>query len=427
MHSTYRTIEADVCVVGGGLLGLAHAHAARGRGLSVVVLERDSRPLGGSIRHGGHLFFSALPGEASQLAAQARASWSELLARAGAFSDDCGTVIVARSDDELAVMAAAVRDRPGSARMLSPAQVAKLVPIPTRGLAGALHGLGDLRVDPRTVAAAIARLLARDPAVRIEWRTPAQIVEPGLVLAGELRLRARAVVVCPGAETREIPVALGGEGTLRRQRVHMLRVAPPGHRRYRPALATSLTLLEQPGFAGLPGAEALRARIELEHEQLIEHGVAPVITQLPGGELIVGPSSVPETVPSPFGNERSGQRLLAAAQALLGGPCDVRERWLAAGLSAAAERGSGGSRASSDNFHVSAPLPGVRVVRAVGPLALALCHVQASDTLDGLLAPAPDGGSADGFALRDQRRVPLGVRAHPQAFRALRARPAPPA
>src|SRR5579875_3687409 len=137
-----RTIETDVCVVGAGLVGLAHAHAARRRGLNVIVLERDVRAVGGSVRHAGHLCFSALPvGGALDTAELARERWLELLRRAGAFVDEAGTVIVARNSDELAVMEAAAAEREERARMLTPDGVTELAQIPVRGLVGGFHGM----------------------------------------------------------------------------------------------------------------------------------------------------------------------------------------------------------------------------------------------------------------------------------------------
>src|SRR5262249_55238092 len=147
-----RTIETDVCVVGAGLIGLAHAHAARRRGLSVVVLERDVRAVGGSVRHAGHLFFSALPvGGALDTAELARERWLELARNAGAWFTGGGTVVVARHGDELAVMEAAAAERGDRARMLTTEQVAALAPIARSGVVGGFHGARDLRVDPRSV------------------------------------------------------------------------------------------------------------------------------------------------------------------------------------------------------------------------------------------------------------------------------------
>src|SRR5262249_42608456 len=79
-----RTIEADVCVVGAGIVGLAHALEARKRGLRVAVLERDARAVGASVRNFGHGIVCAMDdGEAFEFALAARERWLELGARAG--------------------------------------------------------------------------------------------------------------------------------------------------------------------------------------------------------------------------------------------------------------------------------------------------------------------------------------------------------
>jgi glycine/D-amino acid oxidase-like deaminating enzyme len=48
-------LPADLVVVGAGVVGLAHAIEARARGLSVVVVERDARAVGASVRNFGHV------------------------------------------------------------------------------------------------------------------------------------------------------------------------------------------------------------------------------------------------------------------------------------------------------------------------------------------------------------------------------------
>ncbi|MDE3130890.1 MAG: FAD-dependent oxidoreductase, partial [Acidobacteriota bacterium] len=141
-----RTIETDVCVVGAGLIGLVHAHEARRRGLSVVLLERDMRARGASVRHAGHLFFSALAsGDALDGALLARERWLDLARRAGLLADDAGTLIVARNRDELDVMEGAAADPDRRARILTAAEIEALAPIPARGLAGGFHATSDLR------------------------------------------------------------------------------------------------------------------------------------------------------------------------------------------------------------------------------------------------------------------------------------------
>lgn len=378
----------------------------------MIVLERDVRAVGGSVRHGGHLFFSALPvGGALDTAELARERWLELTRQAGAFVDEAGTVIVARNSDEVSVMEAAAAERDQRARMLTPSEVIGLAPIPGGGVVGGFHGARDLRVDPRSVTAALARLLARDESARIEWSTQVNEVEPGLVHAGPLRIRAQAIVVCPGSGQRALPAALRtreAERTL--GRLQMLRVAAPTGRRFRPALATGLSLLRYPAFAAQPGAAQLHARLELEHPELVERGIQVLVTQLPGGDLVIGESRTLENVAVPFATERAYRLLLEQAQALLGCDLEVRQRWLGAET---ALRASG----PADDFWVTAPLPGVRVVQSVSPLAMAVCHVKASEVLSELLLEGATfgNGGVQKIVVTDQRRS-SGVRAHPEAF-----------
>lgn len=414
-------------MVGAGLIGLAHAHAARRRGLSVVVLERDVRAVGGSVRHAGHLFFSALPvGGALDTAELARERWLELLHEAGAFATEAGTLIVARHGDELAVMEEAAAEREQRARLLTPDQVAELAPVSLSGVVGGFHGARDLRVDPRTVSAALARLLMRDGRARLEWGAHVHDVEPGIVHTDQLSVRAQAIVVCPGADDRALPPAVSPGGVGRTLcRTQMLRLAAPTRRRYRPVLATGLTLLRHPAFTALPGAFELRARLELEKPELVERGAQLLVAQLPDGDLIVGETRAYENVLVPFAAERGYKLLLAEAEGLLGITPEVRQRWLGTEASLGAE--------SLDvDFSVTAPIPGVRLVLSVSPLAMALCHLKASEVLSELLLEGARPGIAAGaisenadvpeFVLADRRPAATGVRAHAEAFRARPAR-----
>jgi len=152
---------------------------------------------------------------------------------------ESGSVIVARHEDELEVMAGAARDERRGARVITREEVAELAPIPIDGVVGALHARRDIRVDPRRAVAGLASLLEQDPGARVIWNAHAHGADPGRVDA------------C---------------------RLQMLRVAGPGGRRYAPALLTGLSLLRYPAFTAQPGCERVRARITEERPELVAAG-----------------------------------------------------------------------------------------------------------------------------------------------------------
>lgn len=392
MPDVLTHLKADVCVIGAGMVGLAHAIEARRRGLRVVVLERDSAAVGASVRNFGHLFFASQPdGPALSLALRSRERWLEVAGAAGLTLIPAGTLIVARAEDELAVLAAAAAAEPARrARLLTPIEAGRLAPLPIDGLSGALHSPLDLRVDPRTAVARLAHWLDRDPEVTLCWSTTLGAVSSGVVegwtTAGartRVQVTAPRVIVCPGPDYRTLaPELAAGLEPLTRCRLQMLRVGAPAGRRYAPALATGLSLIRYPAFADRPETAALRARLEAERPELIERGIHLLVTQLPDGDLIVGDSHTYADTLTAFGEETIDVLLLAEAARLLGVErLSVRERWLGVYPSVAA--GSGGAGAP---FRVTAPLGGVRVVENVAGIGMTLAMGFAAEVLNGVEA-----------------------------------------
>ena len=380
-----REINADVCVVGAGVVGLAHAHEARSRGLSVVVLERSDRALGASVRNFGHGCLAAMAdGPALLCGLESRGRWIELAARCDLELALTGTVVVARRPDELAVLEALSRDRRRGARVVDPDEIAELVPIPTTGLVGGLHATLDYRVNPRQAVARLAGLLERDEDAVVVWGELVNEVLPGQVRSANIRVSAPTLVLCPGPDFGTLPPNLRP----RRRRLtlcklQMLRVRSPGGRRYGPALMTGLSLLRYPGFTSLPEAEAVRARITASRPELVEAGIHLIVTQLPDGDLIVGDSHEYRDTPPPFDQERVWRLLLDEACSLLGcTDLEVVERWH--GVYPVAP---------GDPFLVEEPLPGVYLVEVVSGIGMTTSLGLARRVFD-QLAPEPRAAAA---------------------------------
>jgi len=324
--------------------------------------SNGDRAVGASVRNFGHGFIAAMAdGEGLECALEARERWLELGRRAGIEVLECGSVIVARHEDELEVMAGAGRDERRGARVITRAEVAEPAPIPIDGVVGALHARREIRVDPRRAVAGLASLLEHDPGARVLWNAHVHAAEPGRVDADDVAVRAPLAIFCPGPDYRALPAELRPRrAALTLCRLQMLRVAGPGGRRYTPALLTGLSLLRYPAFTAQRGSERVRARIAEERPELVAAGIHLIVAQLPGGDPIVGDTHEYADTVSRFRDERLDRLVLAEATALLGVErLDVREHWQGVYPSM-----------PGDPFLVAEPLAGVWVVEVVSGVGM---------------------------------------------------------
>lgn len=362
--------RADLAVVGAGIVGLAHAVEAVQRGLSVIVVERDEWATGASVRNFGHGCITAQEGVVLDYALAARATWLRLAKEAGFWLDDSGTVVVARADDEQAVLAELAQRRGEQVVLLGPDEITPRVPV-----AGAVGGAWfplDVRVDAREAVHAVATWLAGN-GVEFRWGTTVHTVEPGELSTSRGRITADRIVVAIGHDVDRHFPDLAGQHGVRRCALHMLRVRNPHRRGIEPAVLTGLSMLRYDAFAQCPSHGAVRARIERESPELVAAEVNLMFTQRPDGDLTVGDTHSYATTHDPFNAEALDEQLLTETARLLGVPrLDVRERWR--GVYAAAPQ----------PFLVATPAPGVRVVSVTSGIGMTTAFGLAPSVLDDL-------------------------------------------
>src|ERR1700683_5512159 len=97
--------HAKVAVIGGGILGLAHAYVAARRGHSVVLCERHRAATGASIRNFGMIWPIGQPaGEMHRMALRSREIWLEALPASRVNYRPTGSLHVAHQPDEADVL-----------------------------------------------------------------------------------------------------------------------------------------------------------------------------------------------------------------------------------------------------------------------------------------------------------------------------------
>src|SRR5215472_3068535 len=97
----------DLAVIGGGIIGLAHAYIAAKAGKRVAVIEKDVRANGASIRNFGFITVTGQErGDSWRLARRTRDVWAEVAPKADIRLEQQGLYLTARSSEALAVIEA---------------------------------------------------------------------------------------------------------------------------------------------------------------------------------------------------------------------------------------------------------------------------------------------------------------------------------
>ena len=320
----------DLAVVGAGIVGLATALAALRRGLKVVVIDRDARANGASVRNFGFVTVTGQErGTMWQRARRSREVWREVARAAHIPILHTGLWMCVRRPEALAVLEEFLAtEMAEGCRLLSAADAQRRCP----SLGGAatlavLESSLELRVESREAIPRLAAWLESRGVEFLREHTVTDIQVP-LVATSRCALRAERVAVCPGDDFNGLYAERLARFGLTRCKLQMLRLADPGFR-LPAALMSDLGLGRYPGYADLAAAGPLKARLAHEQPLHLEHGVHLIVVQSADGSLVVGDSHHYAATPDPFAQRQVDELIMEEFRAALGvEPPPVLERWI---------------------------------------------------------------------------------------------------
>ncbi len=326
--------KIDAIVVGAGIIGVAVAYHLASRGRRVLVLEKEERAIGASVRNLGQIWPIGQPlGKMRDLALRSRDLWCSVLSDADIWFNRCGSLHLAYSMDELAVLqefaelasnskeAPRVIDESGALR-LSP-------PIRADGLLGALYSESELSVDPRTTVHQLTAFLQGKMGVEFRFGQTVVGVEPGVVKTQNEEIECEDIYLCLGPTVGNLyPDLIWGRGT-KLCKLQMLRVKPkdPAYK-IGTHLCAGLTSLHYSNFAECPSLPALRARLEREWPQQLQHHIHLLVSQHQDGTITIGDSHEYGFSFSPFSDEAIDRLILDYLDTFLpNSEYEIVQRW----------------------------------------------------------------------------------------------------
>jgi len=281
-----------ILIVGGGIIGTAHAFEAIKAGHQVIQLERDEVARSASVRNFGLVWVSGRKSGAElQAAVRARQLWDEIhLAIPEMLFRANGSLTLAINKEEIAVMEECLRKEDASLRqwqILDREETQKINPALRGNYLASLWCPLDATVEPGSVLHSMREHLLRNE--RYLWRNNLDVVDvhssesKAVIVArnGEV-FEGDIAIICPGADHTSLFKEQLDTAPLRRVRLQMMSTAPLDE-----VLTTSIA--DGDSMRYYPGYEVpMRDNLPPQHHIASTNHMQLLMVQRADGSLTIG-------------------------------------------------------------------------------------------------------------------------------------------
>jgi FAD dependent oxidoreductase TIGR03364 len=372
--------RADVAVVGGGILGLAHAYVLARNKHRVVLFERRPSAKGASVRNFGMIWPIGQPaGEMHRIALRSREIWLEALNAARLGFRPTGSLHVAHHQDEAEVLREFAEIGPPAGYeccWLDPDEARRRSQaVQEHNLQGALWSATEITVDPRDVAAHF-RAYLQELGVECRYGSMVKRIELPIVETSVECWEVESAIVCTGDDFETLYPEVFAASGLTRCKLQMMRTGPqPDGWQLGPALAAGLTLRFYKAFAICTSTlPKLKARIASEKPEYDRWGIHVLASQTADGAVTLGDSHEYGLDLSIFDRTLIDDLILSEARTFLKLPSwQIAERWHGV-YALDPER----------PFFEAEPAPRVRIITAPGGSGMTLSFGLAEQTVEAI-------------------------------------------
>ena len=329
------TESYDIAIIGGGIMGLAHAYHAANAGLKTVVFERDAQGQGASVRNFGMLAIVAqAPGVQLDSARQSLKIWQELAAETGLSLTQAGCLFLARAPEEMAVLeecAAAQTKDDLALTLLAKSDLPDFCPhLHDDQMLGGIWSPDAWKVDQRQALQKITQWLCTERGVTFHFNTPVNKVETGQLETPTGTFKAKQIILCGGDDFATLFPNEFAKSGITRCRLQMQRTVPqPSSFQLKPFVLGGLSLPRYTSFAECPSLPELVAYQEKFYPRYIKHGIHVIAAQETDGSITVGDSHAYGVAPNGNAVQDIDDLIQAEVNAMIALPNPkIADRWL---------------------------------------------------------------------------------------------------
>jgi FAD dependent oxidoreductase TIGR03364 len=289
--------QFDIAVVGGGILGVAHAYHALEKGLRVAVVEKDPAPSGATVRNFGQIVPSGMDARWQAYGRKSLTIYRQLQSRTDITLRQGGSIYLASDEEEMTLLEELHRinrEQDYTSDLLTKVECLDRYPgLHPPYVKGGLYFPDEVTLDPRRAIHRIIALLREDE--RFSY-FPATWVRGIEGTAGHYRLInnrrqaiiAEKVIVCSGSDFQSLFPDVFEDSPLQSVKLQML-LTRPQRIGIRGSVLTGWTIRRYESFRACPSYTGIKAKEDPDayHRRM---GVHILFKQADDGSVIIGDS-----------------------------------------------------------------------------------------------------------------------------------------
>lgn len=288
-------MSKSAIVIGAGIVGLATAKALAVRGYKVIVLERNEKAVGASIRNFGMVWPIGQPsGQMYERAMLSKSIWKEICDEAKIWHDEVGSLHLAYDELEQKVLEeffeAAEKER--NCELLNADEtIMKSKAVVSKNLRCSVFSEDEMIVDPRETISKIPAYLNEKYDVQFHWNSGVTKVFYPNVWVGKKLYEADEIFICSGADFENLFPEVFGELPMTKCKLQMMKIeAQQDGWRIGPSLCGGLSLAHYKSFEAAESLPLLKEKFREELPEYMQWGIHVMVSQNQKGELTIGDS-----------------------------------------------------------------------------------------------------------------------------------------
>ncbi len=290
--------KIDVIVIGGGVLGTFHAYHALLKGYKVCLVEKDQIPRGATTQNFGQVVPSGMGYKWQKWGRESLQIYQEIQSKFDISIRQNGTVYLASDDDEerlLVELRSLNNDNGYPSKMLTKKECLRKYPgLRSSYVTAGLFFPQEVTVEPRIMIHRLQHYMVE--VLNLVFKTHFLVVDcikngdgVEVISATNERLKAQKVIICNGADFKNLYPNLFWQSDLEVTKLQMMQTKPQKRFELKGSILTGWSIRRYEAFKECPSYAEIKSRESGDSPQK-RWGVHILFKQAVDGSVIIGDS-----------------------------------------------------------------------------------------------------------------------------------------